>query len=115
MLELRYSKIVQQKLKELQIYLIQISGEKRGRQQMRELISSMENLMIFPEIGMPISLLYDVEPGFEKYQVLIRPKNYVIYYVENQTVFIAELYDYREDYANQFFRIVEHSEWSNDD
>jgi hypothetical protein len=71
--------------------------------------------MIFPEIGMPISLLYDVEPEFEKYQVLIRPKNYVIYYVENQTVFIAELYDYREDYAKQFFHIVVPRELCDDD
>lgn len=105
MLRLEYSEIVRRKLGELKSHLIQISGNRRGIHQMNELVSSIENLALFPEIGVPISILYDVEPEFKKYYVLIRPRNYVIYYIEKQTVFIIELYDYREDYANLFFHV----------
>lgn len=105
MLDLQYSKVVQQKLRELKAYLVQVSGEKRGTKQLQELVASIENLASFPQTGIPISILYDVEPEFHKYYVLMRPKNYVIYYIEDQTVIIAELYDYREDYAKHFFHV----------
>lgn len=105
MLGLRYSKVVQQKLMELKAYLVQISGEKRGTKQLQELVSAIDNLALFPQTGIPISILHDVEPEFQKYYVLIRPRNYVIYYIEDQNVIVAELYDYREDYANQFFHV----------
>lgn len=111
MLRLQYSKIVQQKLRKLKTYLVQVSGEKRGTKQLRELVSAIENLALFPQTGIPISILHDVEPEFQKYYVLIRSKNYVIYYIEEQTVIVAELYDYREDYVNQFF----HVRMTNDD
>ena len=89
MLDLQYSKVVQQKLRELKAYLVQVSGEKRGTKQLQELVASIENLASFPQTGIPISILYDVEPEFQKYYVLIRPKNYVIYYIsEWQEIFI---------------------------
>ncbi|MGN0344494.1 MAG: type II toxin-antitoxin system RelE/ParE family toxin [Lachnospiraceae bacterium] len=105
MLDLQYSKVVQQKLMELKTHLVQISGEKRGTKQLHELVAAIENLAMFPQTGIPISILHDVEPEFQKYYVLIRPRNYVIYYIEDQNVIVAELYDYREDYANQFFHV----------
>lgn len=36
MLDLQYSKVVQQKLMELKAYLVQISGEKRGTKTVAE-------------------------------------------------------------------------------
>ena len=59
MLNLQYSKVVQQKLMELKAYLVQISGEKRSTKQLKELVSALENLALFPQTGISKVLCAD--------------------------------------------------------
>lgn len=43
---------------------------------------------------------------FEKYFVIYSHKNYFLYYIEKNTVYVMETYDEREDYARTLFGIV---------
>ena len=47
----------------------------------------------FPSAGVPISVIYDIEPEFEKYRMLYVDKNYILYYFEKDVVYITEMYD----------------------
>ncbi|MBD5551847.1 MAG: hypothetical protein HDQ96_11855 [Lachnospiraceae bacterium] len=72
---------------------------------MAEVMSAVGNLELFPEAGIPIRVIYKVEPEFEKYYILYVKKNYFIYYIEDNVVYIAEMYDEREDIAAKFLGI----------
>lgn len=100
-----FSKIVQSKLAELQIRLIEIGGEKKGKERMAKVMSAVGNLELFPNAGIPITIIYDVESEFEKYHILYAEKNYFFYYIENDVVYIVEMYDEREDIAAKFLGI----------
>ena len=105
MASIEFSRIVQKKLVELQIKLVEIGGEKKGKERMAKVMSAVGNLELFPEAGIPIGVIYDVEPEFEKYYILYAEKKYFIYYIENDVVYIAEMYDERENIAARFLGI----------
>lgn len=105
MVSIELSKTVQSKLSELQIRLIEIGGEKKGKERMAKVMSAVGNLGLFPGAGIPITVIYDVEPEFKKYYILYAEKNYFFYYIENNVVYITEMYDEREDIAAKFLGI----------
>lgn len=105
MASIEFSKIVQRKLAELQIRLTEIGGEKKGKERMAKVMSAVGNLELFPSAGIPIMVIYDVEPEFKKYYILYAEKNYFFYYIENDIIYIVEMYDEREDIAAKFLGI----------
>lgn len=105
MASIKLSKAVQKKLADLQIRLIEIGGAKKGKERMTKVMSAVSNLDFFPEAGIPIRMIYDVETNFEKYYVFYAEKNYFFYYIEDDVVYIVEMYDEREDVAEKFLGI----------
>lgn len=105
MVSVVFSKTVQRKLAELQIRLIEIGGEKKGKERMAKVMSAVGNLGLFPGVGIPITVIYDVEPEFQKYYILYTEKNYFFYYVEKDVIYVVEMYDEREDIAAKFLGI----------
>lgn len=76
-----------------------------GKNIISNIISGLENLQLFPNAGIPISVIYDVESEFEKYYVLFIEKNYFLYYIENDIIYIVEIFNEKEDVAGRFFGI----------
>ena len=72
---------------------------------MARVMSAVDNLELFPEAGIPVKMIYDVEAEFEKYYILYTEKNYFFYYIEENVVYIVEMYDEREDIAAKFLGI----------
>jgi hypothetical protein len=102
---LEFSQIVEEKLALLRMKLVEICGEKIGKQRLAKIMSGIGKLELFPFAGIPISVVYDVEPKFEKYYMIYIGKNYFLYYIEDDVVYIVEMYDEREDMAGKFFGI----------
>ena len=102
---LEFSHVVEKKLFELKRKLIEMCDEKRGEKKLSHIMDSIGKLEFFPSAGVPISVIYDIEPEFEKYRMLYVDKNYILYYFEKDVVYITEMYDEREDVAMKFFGI----------
>jgi len=105
MARIELSQIVDEKLVKLSQKLIDMCGEKKGKNIISHIISGLENLQLFPNAGIPISVIYDVETEFQKYYVLFIEKNYFLYYIENDIIYIVEMYNEKEDVAGKFFGI----------
>lgn len=105
MASIKFSKAVQKKLAELQIRLTEIGGIKKGKELMAKVMSAVSNLELFPEAGIPIRVIYNVEKKFEKYYILYTEKNYFFYYIADDVVYVVEMYDEREDVAAKFLGI----------
>ena len=106
MYEIIYAPIVQEKLAALKGKLIELCGEKIGLKRLTTVIDGFETRLTFSNTGIPVKTIYDVEPEFEKYYIIYSHKNYFLYYIEGNEVYVMELYDEREDYARTLFGIV---------
>ncbi len=106
MYEIVYSPIVQEKLAALKDKLIEQCGEKMGIKRLTAVIEGFEVRLTFSNTGIPVKTIYDVESEFEKYFIIYSHKNYFLYYIEGNTIYVMELYNEREDYARALFGIV---------
>lgn len=66
------------------------------------LTEAMENLGLFPEKGVRISEMYDVDTD---YYYLFSNHNYIIYRFDEEQVVVLELFDERQDYMNTLFGV----------
>lgn len=106
MYEIIYSPTVKEKLEILKDRLIGLCGDKMGIQRLSEVIDSFEVRLAFSNTGIPIKTMYDVEAEFEHYYIVYSRKNYFLYYIEDNTVYVMEMYDEREDFARTLFGII---------
>lgn len=106
MYEIIYSPIVQEKLAALKVKLIELCGEKVGKKRFIEVIDGFEIRLTFSNTGIPIKTMYDVEAEFEHYFIIYSHKNYFLYYIDDDKVYVMEMYDEREDFARTLFGIV---------
>lgn len=106
MYEIVYAPIVQEKLAELKIRLIELCGERTGTKRFLEVMNGFEVRLAFSNIGIPVETIYDVEEEFKKYFVIYSHKNYFLYYVDDNKVYVMEIYDEREDFARALFGII---------
>ena len=106
MYEIIYSPVVQEKLAALKLKLVEMCGENVGIKHFSQVIDGFEVRLTFSNTGIPIKTIYDVEPEFEHYFVIYSHKNYFLYYIESDKVYVMEMYDEREDFARTLFGIV---------
>lgn len=77
-----------------------------GIKRLAEVIDGFEVRLVFSNTGIPIKTMYDVESEFEHYFIIYSHKNYFLYYIEDNTVYVMEMYDEREDFARTLFGII---------
>lgn len=106
MYEIIYSPIVQEKLAALKLKLIEMCGENVGIKHFSQVMDGFEVRLTFSNTGIPIKTIYDVGSEFEHYFVIYSHKNYFLYYIESDKVYVMEMYDEREDFARTLFGIV---------
>ncbi|MDE7206780.1 MAG: hypothetical protein K2N90_06425 [Lachnospiraceae bacterium] len=106
MYEIIYSPVVQEKLAVLKNRLTELCGEKAGIKRFLAVIDGFEVRLTFSNTGIPVKTIYDVEAEFEKYFIIYSHKNYFLYYIEDNVVYVMELYDEREDFAGILFGII---------
>lgn len=106
MYEIIYSPIVQEKLTALKLKLIEMCGENAGIKHFSQVIDGFEVRLTFSNTGISIKTIYDVGLEFEHYFVIYSHKNYFVYYIESNKVYVIEMYDEREDFARTLFGIV---------
>lgn len=106
MYEIIYSPVVQEKLAALKSKLVEMCGENVGIKHFLQVIDGFEVRLTFTNTGIPIKTIYDVGSEFEHYFVIYSHKNYFLYYIEGDKVYVMEMYDEREDFARTLFGIV---------
>ena len=106
MYEIIYSPTVQEKLEALKVKLVELCGENVGKKRFIEVIDGFEIRLTFSNTGIPIKTMYDVETEFEHYFIIYSHKNYFLYYIDSDKVYVMEMYDEREDFARTLFGIA---------
>lgn len=106
MYEIIYAPVVQEKLAELKIRLIELCGERTGVKRFLEVINGFEVRLTFSNTGIQVSTIYDVEEEYEKYFIIYSHRNYFLYYIDNKIVNVMEMYDEREDFARALFGVI---------
>ena len=90
----------------MKLKLVEMCGENVGIKHFSQVIDGFEVRLTFSNTGVPIKTIYDVGSEFEHYFVIYSHKNYFLYYIENEMVYVMEMYDEREDFARTLFGIV---------
>lgn len=106
MYKIVYSPVVQEKLSALKERLIEVCGNQTGKKRFSQVVDSFETRLTFSNTGIAVKTIYDVESEFEKYFIVYSHKNYFLYFIEDNTVNVMEMYDEREDFARSLFGIV---------
>ena len=96
------SQIVRRKLTKLRKTLHDRFGEDVSRNALADITDAMADLGRFPEKGIDISKMYELETDY--YYLFFR-HNYIIYRFDEKTVTVLQMFDEREDYMNTLFGI----------
>ncbi len=100
--KLEYSQIVRRKLKNLRSYLVAEYGEDVSKKSIKRITDAARSLQEYPNKGEELSSLFDVDTN---YKYLVVTPNYLFYYIEDDTIFIAEMFHEREDFMYHLFGI----------
>lgn len=109
--KLEYSQIVRRKLKTLRANLTAEYGDEVSRKSVKKITDAARGLQKYPNKGVDLSSRFDIDTDYKYYVV---SPNYLFYYIENDTIFIAEIFHEREDFMYQLFGISSHSTESED-
>ncbi|WP_036978688.1 type II toxin-antitoxin system RelE/ParE family toxin [Pseudobutyrivibrio sp. MD2005] len=109
--QLEYSQIVRRKLKSLRAYLKAEYGEDVSKTAIKKITDAARGLQKFPNKGVDLSSIFDIDTDYKYF--LVSP-NYIFYYIEDDTVYIAEMFNEREDFMYQLFGIHSHTSESED-
>ncbi len=99
-MQLEFSQIARKKMKVLREYLSEEFGEKKSKEIMQDIKSSLENLKEFPESGLEISKQYNIDTD---YHLLFRQHNYFIYRIEEEKIIVIQIFNEREDFMQKLF------------
>jgi plasmid stabilization system protein ParE len=110
-LKVEYSQIVRKKMKVLKKYLTDSFGENNAKKGIKQITSSIKKLGNHPDMGIDLSGMFGVDTD---YKYLYVNHNYMFYYVEEDKVIVAEMFDEREDFMYKLFGISSESEESVD-
>ena len=100
MKQIKYSQIVRKKLQSLKAYLTDEFGTVVAQKSIKQLTTSVRDLGKFPEKGVAVSAMYDIECD---YKYIYVSHNYIFYRVEKDAVIIVEMFDEREDFMHKLF------------
>ena len=107
--KIEYSKIVKRKMKALKKYLTDEFGAETARAGIKTVMKSIKQLSDHPEKGISVAETFDVDTDF---RYLYVKHNYFFYYIENDKVIIAEMFNEQEDFMYKLFGISSISEES---
>lgn len=96
-------------MRSLQEYLNEQFGESVSNKVLTSLAEAMENLGVFPEKGIRISEMYDLDTD---YHYLFSNHNYIVYRFNDEQVVVLEMFDERQDFMNTLFGISGRSQES---
>ena len=102
MRKIKISQLARKRMVSLRKSLRERFGESVSKKALVELADAMESLGRFPEKGIDISKMYDLETD---YHYIVVSHNYVIYRFDDKEVVILRLFDEREDFMNKLFGI----------
>lgn len=100
MKQIEYSQIVRKKLQSLKAYLTDEFGTVVAQKSIKQITTSVRDLGKFPEKGVAVSAMYDIECD---YRYIYVSHNYFFYRVEKDAVIIVEMFDEREDFMHKLF------------
>ena len=109
--KLEYSQIVRRKLKSLRAYLKAEYGEEGSKKSIKKITDAARGLQKLPNKGVGLASIFDIDTD---YRYFVVSPNYLFYYIEDDTVYIAEMFNEREDFMYQLFGIPSHSSESED-
>lgn len=103
MKKLEYSKIASKKLKGLRGELTEKFGDAFSADLIRETLKSIRQLEQYPDSGVQIAKLYDIDTD---YWYLFVNHNYFIYRVEKDKVIVLQIFNEKEDFMQSLFGIT---------
>ena len=106
-----YSQIVKRKLKVLKKYLTMQFDEETALKGIGAVTTAVRDLDKYPLRGLALSDLCDIDTD---YRYLYIQHNYLFYYIEDDRIIIAEMFDEREDFIYKLFGISGRSQESID-
>ena len=109
--KLEYSQIVRRKMKSLKDYLTTEYGLDTATETLKKITSAAKGLQKYPNKGKALSSLFDVDTDFK---FLFVAHNYLFYYIEGDTIYVAEMFNEREDFMYHLFGISSHTPESED-
>lgn len=102
MKRVEYSQLVKRKLLNLKMYIIEKYGEKKAKEIMTSITDRVDLLGSNEESGVSISRMYDIETD---YWYIFTNHNCFIYRIEEQKVFIVQMFNEKEDFMMKLFGI----------
>lgn len=104
MAKIEYSQIVRIKLNELKERLTEDYGREKAKAIMTKMTKGVRKLEAFPQSGIKISSLYDVDCD---YCCLFVEHNYFFYRMKDEdTVLVLEMFHEKEDFMRKLFGII---------
>ena len=100
MRQIEISQIVRKKLLSLKEELAERFDENAAGKAIASLVSTMDSLRFFPEKGVSISNIYNLETD---YYYLFSTHNYIVYRFDDTTITILQLFDERQDFMKTLF------------
>ena len=99
-----YEREVQFKIASLKDELIEKQGEQKGLQTISDIVSSLDNLSIYPYIGKSIRDNYQVDCPENWYIIYIK-KNYFVFSITKADVIVLKMYNEKQDFIHELFGI----------
>lgn len=100
--KLEYSQIVRRKLKNLKLYLTEQYGEELAKTAIKKITNRARDLQKNPDLGVDLSARYDIDTYFKAIYV---NHNHLFYYIDDDTIIIAEMFGEKEDFMYKLFGI----------
>lgn len=100
--KLKYSPDASDKLRELNKQIISSNGKTAANKIVSKIMGDIRGLRDNPEKDPSVEALLGIPTS---YRVLHVEHNYAFYRVENDTVFVTDIYNEREDFMWKMFRV----------
>ena len=107
--KVEYSQIVRRKMKALKKYLTEHFDPDTAVRGLEQITAAVRRLEDYPEEGTALSDMFGIDTDF---RCLYVNHNYMFYYIQDNKVIVAEMFDEREDFMYKLFGISSESEES---
>lgn len=104
---------VQYQLNDLKDYLISIQGERKGKNTFADIMSNIDNLEQFGDVGRNIKEYFNLDCPNNWYLLYVH-KNYFIFSKTESTITILKMYNNKQDFIYELFGIEMRSQESID-
>ena len=111
MKKIEYSHVVRKKLQALKAYLLDEFDAAFSQKSIKQITTSVRNLSKFPEKGVAVSTMYDIDCD---YRYIYVSHNYLFYRIEEDKIIVVEMFDERENFMYKLFGISTTSQKSVD-